>query len=41
MTSKAWPQRVIFSQSYIGMFLDVRFLDAALQRRDAKRAAVV
>lgn len=39
MTSKAWPQRVILGQAYIGMFLDVRFLDAALQRRDAMRTA--
>ena len=39
MTSKAWPQRGILSQAYIGMFLDVRFLDAALQRRSAMRTA--
>jgi hypothetical protein len=39
MTSNAWPQRVILSQSYIGMFLDVRLLGAALQRRSAMRTA--
>ena len=39
MTSNAWPQRVILTQSYIGLFLDVRLLGAALQRRSAMRTA--